>query len=357
MANKSIKDFPESTSPSGEWFVLVDNGTGCYYKVKLKNLPGGGFTTTSSTTTAASGTTSTTTTSAGGTTTTTTTATPPIPPPESTTTSSTTTLACVPPITDVDVIAFKDATGITDCTILVALQDLVTNLKIGGESSIWNDLFAIYPFVGGTANTNKYNLKNPADTNAAFRLSFFGTVNHSANGVQFTGGTGNYANTYFDITKFTSGGMSTGIYVRNTGVGGAYDMGVTSPSMTNAVATNTGLTRFYPNTNSFFLTWAPDANPPGLIVGQVSSTTPSTSSTAQIYRNGVVQNAGTTPNDEVPQVTYPWFIGAANNAGVSTGNASNQYAFAFFGKYMDGSKMGNLYTYIQAFQTALGRAV
>ena len=29
---------------------------------------------------------------------------------------------------------------------------------------------AIYPFVGGTATTHKFNLKDPADINAAFRL-------------------------------------------------------------------------------------------------------------------------------------------------------------------------------------------
>lgn len=53
MANKTINDFPESTSPSGEWFVLVDDGTGCYKKVKLKNLPCTcGPTTTSTSTTA-----------------------------------------------------------------------------------------------------------------------------------------------------------------------------------------------------------------------------------------------------------------------------------------------------------------
>lgn len=51
MATKTIKDFPESTSPSGEWYVLVDDGTGCYKKVKLKNIPGTMFPTTTSTTT------------------------------------------------------------------------------------------------------------------------------------------------------------------------------------------------------------------------------------------------------------------------------------------------------------------
>lgn len=77
MANKTIKDFPESTSPSGDWFILVDDGTGCYKKVKLRNIPGTTFpSTTSSTTTNLTTTTSSTSTSTSSTTSSTTTTSP-----------------------------------------------------------------------------------------------------------------------------------------------------------------------------------------------------------------------------------------------------------------------------------------
>lgn len=83
MANKTINDYPESTSPSGEWYVLVDDGTGCYKKVKLSNLPGGGSTSTTSSSTSSS---TTTTAPAGSTSTSTSTSTS-----SSTSTTSTTT--------------------------------------------------------------------------------------------------------------------------------------------------------------------------------------------------------------------------------------------------------------------------
>ena len=83
---------------------------------------------------------------------------------------------------DPDAQAFLNAAGITDATITTAIDTLVIQLKAIG---VWNKMKAIYPFVGGTATTHKFNLKNPADTNAAFRLVFFGGVTHDNTGIKF----------------------------------------------------------------------------------------------------------------------------------------------------------------------------
>jgi hypothetical protein len=74
-------------------------------------------------------------------------------------------------ITDPDVLAFVAASGVTDNTQKSAVNTLVTSLK---EYSVWTKLNAIYPFVGGTATTHKWNLKDPRDLDAAYRLEFFG---------------------------------------------------------------------------------------------------------------------------------------------------------------------------------------
>ena len=75
---------------------------------------------------------------------------------------------------------------------------------------------AIYPFVGGTASSHKWNLKNPLDTDAAFRLVFSGGLTHSSTGIK-----GNGTNGYFDtflnpstVFDSTSGG-SMFTYIRN----------------------------------------------------------------------------------------------------------------------------------------------
>jgi len=93
------------------------------------------------------------------------------------------------PAGDADALAFITAAAITDATQKRAIETLVVDLKGYG---IWTKMKALYPFVGGTASQHKFNLKNPLDTDAAFRLVFYGGVTHSANGVK-----GNAVNGYY----------------------------------------------------------------------------------------------------------------------------------------------------------------
>ena len=93
--------------------------------------------------------------------------------------------------TDADAQAFITAAGITDATQQSAINTLVTDLKGYG---IWTKMKAIYPFVGGTSSTHKWNLKDPRDLDAAFRLVFNGGGTHSST-VYKPNGTNGYADT------------------------------------------------------------------------------------------------------------------------------------------------------------------
>jgi hypothetical protein len=95
---------------------------------------------------------------------------------------------------DPDAQAFITAAGITDNTQKSAINTLVLDMKGFG---IWTKMKAIYPFVGGTATTHKFNLKNPLDTDAAFRLVFNGGWTHSANGA-LPNGVNGYADTFLN---------------------------------------------------------------------------------------------------------------------------------------------------------------
>ena len=99
---------------------------------------------------------------------------------------------------DPDAQAFITAAAIADPTQQAAINTLVVDLK---GYSIWTKMQALYPMVGGTASTHKFNLKNPLDTDAAFRLVFSGGWTHSANGA-LPNGTNAYADTF--ITPSTS---------------------------------------------------------------------------------------------------------------------------------------------------------
>ena len=101
---------------------------------------------------------------------------------------------------DTDAQAFITAASITDTTQQSAINTLVTQLKTYG---IWTKLKAIYPFVGGTASSHKFNLKDPRDLDAAYRLVFNGGWTHSSTGAKPNGTTG-WATTYFNpITQLT----------------------------------------------------------------------------------------------------------------------------------------------------------
>jgi len=104
--------------------------------------------------------------------------------------------------TDTDAQAFITAASITDPTQQSAVNQLVVDLK---AASIWAKMKAVYPFVGGSATTHKWNLKDPRDLDAAYRLSFAGGWTHSSTGAKPNGTTG-YSGTFWamdDISEST----------------------------------------------------------------------------------------------------------------------------------------------------------
>jgi len=144
------------------------------------------------------------------------------------------------PDIDVDVQTFLDATGISDSAITTALETFVTTLK---TESLWDKMVAIYPFVTDKTGAIdiqaqfKYNLKDPQDTDAAYRLITFGSVTYSPDGIT-NFNNGNYIKTFIysdNPTAFPTGPnfVSLGYYLRtNTdtdyGVIGNNDNGTVS---------------------------------------------------------------------------------------------------------------------------------
>lgn len=103
--------------------------------------------------------------------------------------------------TDADAQAFITATGITG-TNATAINTLVTDLK---SANIWTKMKCVYPLVGGSATSHKFNLLNPVDSNGAYRLVFAGGLTHSSSGI-LGGGVNGIADTFLnptiDLTQF-----------------------------------------------------------------------------------------------------------------------------------------------------------
>lgn len=273
-------------------------------------------------------------------------------------------------ITDSDVLAFVAASGITDNTQKSAVNTLVTSLK---GYSIWSSLNAIYPFVGGTASTHKWNLKDPRDLNAAYRLSFSGGWTHNSNGI-----TGNASNTYADtfFSNYITQVRALGVYTRNTTatsngvyIGQSETLDTTDPEGTqafseimiqdNGAQMSTDISQG-PNTS-----YVNNTNKSGFYTISSGSLTTQTST----YKNGTLNSSTLVNPTAVNQVDRAITIGALRTVtsldSVFVPGSDNivQYtnqniAFAFIGnQFLSAAQMGNLYTAVQAYQTTLGRQV
>jgi len=256
---------------------------------------------------------------------------------------------------DPDAQAFITAAAITDPTQQSAVNTLVIDLK---ANNIWNSMIALYPFVGGTATQHKFNLKNPLDTDAAFRLVFNGGWTHSS-----TGATPNGTNAYADtklkpLSTLTLYSNHISYYSRTNNNAGLYDMGVG--------------TQFGTLSNSLFIRRATDTA--GYDTGNASSTNRITFSNTnslgfyngsitannsrKYYKNGISQISNTTVLTQ-GNANFNIFLAAYNEYDVLGANyfGSKQCAFSSIGAGLTDTDASNFYTAVQTFQTTLGRNV
>jgi len=150
---------------------------------------------------------------------------------------------------DVDAAAFLTATGITDPTITNAINRLVKNLKGTGNLNttydLWTNNLAFYPMVGGTATTHKFNLKDPRDLDAAYRLAFTGGWTHASTGAKPNGTTA-YANTFLTPSSVLNKDDSHYSYYSRTNVNAAQtEIGALLAGIENGLSIY--LNAFYPN--------------------------------------------------------------------------------------------------------------
>jgi hypothetical protein len=251
----------------------------------------------------------------------------------------------VVPSIDPDAQAFLTAAAITDPTITSAIDTLVVQLKADG---IWTKMKALYPFVGGTASTHKWNLKNPLDTDAAFRLTFSGGWTHSANGA-LPNGTNAFANTFLNTsTQLTLNSHSFGVYSRTNNTTTNYVYGVTN--FANFLTNNLGGGNFVSGTSGSNL-FTYTANPStSLIMASRTSNT-----VFRGFRAGVFLNQNTNSISSLPNFTF--YLGARNSTNVAQFFNVHQLAFSFIGDGLSDTEAGDLYTAVQAFQTTLSRQV
>lgn len=265
-------------------------------------------------------------------------------------------------VTDLDALSFVNAAQLTSETQKKAINDLVVDLK---SNNLWSKMKAIYPFVGGTATTHKWNLKDPRDLDAAFRLTFSGGWTHSNTGALPNGTTG-YANTYLTpSTTLTANNLHLGFYSRTNSAtageaigaddngtvatgkyvrlrirytsGGVVDGGATIISAPGSIG-NTSVT--ITDSRGHFIANAPNSATRTFIKNG-SIVTPSTQSQ---LGNGAL-------------IDRPLFISVINSVIGAYGYDNKECAFATIGDGLTDTDAANLYTIVQKYQTTLGRQV
>jgi len=237
--------------------------------------------------------------------------------------------------------------GITDATQISAVNTLVTTLKTAG---VWTKMKAVYPMVGGTANSHKFNLVNPVDTDAAYRLVFNGGWTHSSSGA-LPNGSNAYGDTFLiPSTALSQNNSHISVYSR-TNVDSAYTIGTNSgaPNFTNAIG-------IYPKSSNSF--WAAvnqgsfysisNTDAKGFFLAK------RTLSTTFVMQKNSTQTSVNFNSSGLS--TFKITLGALNSGG-SFFYGSNEIAFATIGDGLTDAEATTFYNAVQAFQTTLNRQV
>jgi hypothetical protein len=237
---------------------------------------------------------------------------------------------------------FIDSSGIGDDKQKLAINTLVKQLK---DSLLWPKFMAIYPMVGGTATTMKWNLKDPRNLDAAYRLTFKGTPIYAATGVLFPT-ISDYADTHLADSRLTYNSNSISYYSRTQNTIDGYDMGCsdnTSPYNEFAIYHSSNTTDYF----GYYAFGKTPKNTKGLFM--LSATT----SDVKRYENGVVTDSkGSSPSSGFTNL--PVLIGKVSNAPVG---GQKECALAAIGEGLTDAQVLTFYNIVQNFETTLGREI
>lgn len=249
-------------------------------------------------------------------------------------------------------LAFLAATGISDTTIANALNTMDLALIANGLDT---KMQALYPFVGGTATTHKFNFMNAADTDAAFRLTFTGGWTHSSAGALPNGTTGAANSHYNPLAQgLTVNDIHISFYSRNGGLGGG-DISAAALGAGNSLE----LFLKFSDASTYYgcndlITNGSHASTDGI---GFYCTSRSGGTNKKLYKNGATENSIAFSPSQPSPPNENIYLGVRNLTGVLSLYSQKQCAFATIGTGLSDAQYTNLYNLIQTFQTSLSRQV
>jgi hypothetical protein len=245
-------------------------------------------------------------------------------------------------------------TGVTS-SVSAATRDFFCCLQTNG---LLDKMNAIYPFIGGTSASHKFNALNPIDSDSAFRLTFNGGWTHTSEGAK-PNGVNAYANTYLSgDTTLDRYSLHTSTYLFTQNTANAYDLGaqIGSGLFSSRITLSTyyviaGTTYAVYNNNSSSIAFSPA--PLGTTGFTISNRTSDTVS--KYFSNGVnLASSSVVTNGTVP---YPIWIGGNNNNGALEGPSPRGTSFVSIGSGLTDSEISLFNSCVETYQGALGRLI
>ncbi len=255
---------------------------------------------------------------------------------------------------DLDAIAFIEAVGTLTTLQQNAIHNLVFELKAAG---LWDKCSAIYPLVGGTALAHRWNLKNPLDTDGAFRLTFGGGETHGELGITWDGASS--ANTHLVPATHLPDYDTTFAHLSVYSQGDTNDAGVDLGVRTDIILlilewgiqlTNTGGEAYFMISDNTYNVNSPlGGTNDGFFVANRTG-----SSTENAWRDGVkIVSSTANPTSALPPI--PILLGAQNADAGPGRYTSRTHSFISIGQGLTDAENGMLNTLVQAYQAALSR--
>jgi hypothetical protein len=201
------------------------------------------------------------------------------------------------------------------------------------------------------ASQFKYNLVNPVDSDAAFRLVFNGGWTHSSTGAT-PNGTNGYADTKFNqATYLTQTNGEIGSYLRTNTTGTYVDMGCHFAGSDYALITKLADNNFYGRIATLDINsnYQP-ATTLGLFAVRANGT-----NSAKFTRNGTTQATKATSTFAIESLNIG--IGSAINNTGGIYFSPRQTAFNYISDSLTDTEASNLYSRVQQFQVSLSRNV
>jgi len=243
-------------------------------------------------------------------------------------------------ILDIDAQNYIDSAGISGTAQQNALNTFVLQLK---DSLLWDQFIAIYPMLGGTPTSVIWNLKNPKNTDAAFRLTLYGNPVCSNSGVLFPFNS-DYADTHISDKILTFNNNAISYYSETQNSVNGYDMGCvdyTAPYNEMSISLSNDASVWF-GYNAYGIV-------PTVTTGLFMFS--ATASDVRRYDNGVVTSSkGSAP--------VPGFTGLSIFLGITRGAAAGgrrECGLATVGSAMTDRQAAAFCGIVKTFQTTLGR--